>query len=796
MKKRNLDFPLYARLCDVWRQRFSSDSTNARERVSFLIRLFLDSPTPSLSSFDRWRDARKRVNPPKLPANRTLAQLLKLDDDLPDALDDDALLFVLHAYVAQTILAVLAAAFRLDDDSLNSLFGPSPFAWAAPLRDLLARDARDVAKINLCAVARLRDPFGDIYPQFFHANVRAALGEFYTPPELAAYLCARAARLRSLRSPCDSHNDPPTILDPACGAGVFLTAPLRDSIRRGDDPRVILDRLEGFDINPLAILMTKANLLSLALSPLADDPDALHDAIPPLVERRRSKRPDDPYAALPGVLLDSLTLGNPFERDAPLRAPRRYDLLVGNPPWLGWERLALEYRQETRALWEEFGLFTLSGKDARYGGGKKELAALVAHLCVARYLNPDGVFGFVLPRPLFQAGSSGAGFRLFGKGKPWEFAPLEIDDLSNFRLFEYVTTKPVVFFGAPNSPARYPFPVRRWRMPPPGERLDADAAPEWERFSRAFDSAIFDEGSAEPIRDEPGAPLLFRFAPRADVLDDPLAREIDSLVESLMTPDRKSGYRAQLGANAAGSVGVFWFDAQTARCDGDVAIARNLGDRGKRKVESVEARLETELLFPMLHWRDLGAYRYDSPSTLALIPQDPQKRRGYSPETMRERFPLALAYLERFEDELRGRAAYRRYQASAPFWSLYNVDAATFAPYKVAWRRMDYELTAALVAPDPDSGRPIVPQETLVFTPVASLDEGDYLAALLNSAHARRLALAVSVPQTLGFGSPKLLDSLRPPLFDPRNPLCVRLAALGKEKRLDALRNDSRQKTR
>ncbi|MGN0910678.1 MAG: N-6 DNA methylase, partial [Thermoguttaceae bacterium] len=594
MKKRNLDFPLYARLCDVWRQRFSSDSTNARERVSFLIRLFLDSPNPSLSSFDRWRDARKRVNPPKLPANRTLAQLLKLDDDLPDALDDDALLFVLHAYVAQTILAVLAAAFRLDDDSLNSLFGPSPFAWAAPLRDLLARDARDVAKINLCAVARLRDPFGDIYPQFFHANVRAALGEFYTPPELAAYLCARADRLRRPRSPSCAL---PTILDPACGAGVFLTAPMRDAIQRGDDPRELLDRLEGFDINPLAILMTKANLLSLALSPLADDPDALPDAISTLVEDRRSKRPDDPYAALPGVLLDSLTLRNPFEPDAPPRDPRRFDLLVGNPPWLGWERLAEEYRQETRALWEEFGLFSLSGREVRYGGCKKELAALVAHLCVARYLKSDGVFALVLPRPLFQSGSSGAGFRLFGKGKAWEFAPLEIDDLSNFRLFEYVTTKPVVFFGAPNSPARYPFPVRRWRVPTPGERLDAGDAPEWERFSRAFDSAIFDEGAAEPIRDEPGAPLLFRFAPRADVLDDPLAREIDSLVESLMTPDRKSGYRAQLGANAAGSVGVFWFDAQTARCDGDVAIARNLGDRGKRKVESVEARLETELLF-------------------------------------------------------------------------------------------------------------------------------------------------------------------------------------------------------
>ncbi|MGN1199118.1 MAG: hypothetical protein ACI4SW_00560, partial [Thermoguttaceae bacterium] len=196
MKKRNLDFPLYARLCDVWRQRFSSDSQNARERVSFLIRLFLDSPHVSLSPFALWLDARKRVNPPKLPPNRTLAQLLKLDDDLPDAIRDDALLFVLHAYVAQTILAVLAAAFQLDDDDLATLFGPSPFNWSAPLRAMLAHDAQDVAKINLCAVARLRDPFGDIYPQFFHANVRAALGEFYTPPELAACVCARAMRLR------------------------------------------------------------------------------------------------------------------------------------------------------------------------------------------------------------------------------------------------------------------------------------------------------------------------------------------------------------------------------------------------------------------------------------------------------------------------------------------------------------------------------------------------------------------------------------------------------------------------
>ncbi|MBS7336594.1 MAG: hypothetical protein KIG81_01900, partial [Thermoguttaceae bacterium] len=138
MKKRNLDFPLYARLCDVWRQRFSSDSQNARERVSFLIRLFLDSPKDSLSPFALWLDARKRVNPPKLPPNRTLAQLLKLDDDLPDAIRDDALLFVLHAYVAQTILAVVAPAVPLDDAAHAPPVGPAPLKRAAPLPAMVA----------------------------------------------------------------------------------------------------------------------------------------------------------------------------------------------------------------------------------------------------------------------------------------------------------------------------------------------------------------------------------------------------------------------------------------------------------------------------------------------------------------------------------------------------------------------------------------------------------------------------------------------------------------------------------
>ena len=40
---------------------------------------------------------------------------------------------------------------------------------------------------------------------------------------------------------------------------------------------------------------------------------------------------------------------------------------------------------------------------------------------------------------------------------------------------------------------------------------------------------------------------------------------------------------------------------------------------------------------------------------------------------MRERYPRTLEYLERFHELLTSRAAYRRYQASGPFYSMYNV---------------------------------------------------------------------------------------------------------------------------
>lgn len=50
----------------------------------------------------------------------------------------------------------------------------------------------------------------------------------------------------------------------------------------------------------------------------------------------------------------------------------KFDFVAGNPPWVNWESLPENYRNGTKEMWKDYKLFTLSGMEARLGGGKKD----------------------------------------------------------------------------------------------------------------------------------------------------------------------------------------------------------------------------------------------------------------------------------------------------------------------------------------------------------------------------------------------------------------------------------------
>lgn len=87
----------------------------------------------------------------------------------------------------------------------------------------------------------------------------------------------------------------------------------------------------------------------------------------------------------------------------------RFDIIVGNPPWVDWKSLPSGYRERVKGLCISRKLF--SG-DRLTGGINLNICALIANIAAQNWLKEDGVIGFLMPEPLvFQP--SYEGFRNF-----------------------------------------------------------------------------------------------------------------------------------------------------------------------------------------------------------------------------------------------------------------------------------------------------------------------------------------------------------------------------------------------
>jgi len=634
------------------------------------------------------------------------------------------------------------------------------------------------------------DLLAGLYHRLVPRAVRHALGEYYTPGWLVGLVLDAAGYPQLGRR----------VLDPTCGTGAFLV----EAIRRlrghvGGGPAEpcshvgstsapeILEAVAGLDANPLAVVLARLNLLVAAA-----------DLLPP----------GGPIT-LPVERADVVFDG----RDA---APQ-YDYVVGNPPWIAWDNLPEAYRRTAQPLWQRYGLFSLSGRQARHGGSKKDLAMLVVYKAAERYLRRGGRLAMLVPQTVFQTQGAGDGFRRFRLGQKGQWlAVVEVHDLVAVRPFAAAnwTAALVLEKGCATS---YPVPYVRW--------VRTDAADSKRLVPRAPEATSGRSAETLPTcRDPIAGPQGCAIGPalRGSMLEawpiDPQnprsawllwpaawsSQKTTHPVKDLIGP---SDYQAHLGANTGGANGVYWMalvagpeaeerleaPGEPSACRGvDVhrgvpktVRVRNLAGCGKRATPAGEHQIEAELLYPLLRWGDIERFAA-RPSAYLLLAQDPLRRSGIEQELLRARYPCAYSYLGGLRELLESRAAYRRYQARGPFYAMYDVGPYTLAPWKVVWRRMDRQIRAAVVGPweDPVLGwRPVVPQETCVLVAVESEEEGDYVCAVLNSAVVGFLAQAHSVPGGKGFGSPGMLQYLNLRRFDPQRAEHRRLAALGRKAR-------------
>lgn len=428
------------------------------------------------------------------------------------------------------------------------------------------------------------------------------------------------------------------------------------------------------------------------------------------------------------------------------------DFVAGNPPWVNWENLPEEYRNKMKPLWQEYGLFTLSGSAGRLGGGKKDLSMLFVYSGVDRFLRNGGKLGFVITQSVFKTQGAGDGFRRlrFARDSRTTYLkPLAVADLSAIQVFEGATNRTAVFVCEKQRESfQYPVSYGIWRGP---SRISQDVS-----FAEARSLVNVLRVAALPVDPEqPNSPWLT--APR-------------QALRGILKVVGKSPYEAYAGC-CTWLNGVYWIRILDRLPNGELLI-ENLFDVGKLKVEHVQTVIEPDLVYPLLRGRDVKRWHAE-PSAHIILAQDPVTRTGIREAVMKVKYPQTYAYLKRFEGDpkkpergtLRGRSGYRQYyKPTDPFYSMYNVGEYTLAEWKVVWREQSSFFQAGFS--EPKGGRVQLPDHKLMLVPCRTETEGHYLTSMLNS---RPSLLAVTSYVLSTSTSTHVLENVRVPKFDGDN---------------------------
>jgi len=438
----------------------------------------------------------------------------------------------------------------------------------------------------------------------------------------------------------------------------------------------------------------------------------------------------------------------------------KFDMVVGNPPWVNWESLPQEYRNSTSHLWQDYDLFTHKGLRARLGSAKDDISVLMTYVAIDRYLRNDGRLCFVITQSLFKTVGGGEGFRRFRLGeKGIPFRVLHVDDMVELQPFEGATNRTAVFVCRKDKPTTYPVPYSLWRKKEKGRiLLDLTLDEVKEKTRQRYLQARSIDGS----------------------IQGPWVTAKPKALDALGKIVGNAPYQAREGVNTGGANGVLWIET-IERKDNHLVI-ENQNTIGQKQVSAHVGEVEEELVFPLLRGRDISRWHAE-PSLEILLTHDlSDPAKAIQPKTMQRDYDRTLDFLKNFEGILMNRALYKKYlqNQGVPFWGIYNIGPYTFAPYKVVWKEQSKEFQCAVIstAKVGNQEKIIVPDHKLMLVPFDGKSEAHFVTACLNSLICRFLVMAYAVSTQQ---STHILNNIAIPQYDQSNHIHQDLSRLSQQ---------------
>ncbi|MEM5883132.1 MAG: N-6 DNA methylase [Candidatus Aenigmatarchaeota archaeon] len=239
-----------------------------------------------------------------------------------------------------------------------------------------------------------------------------------------------------------------------------------------------------------------------------------------------------------------------------------------------------------------------------------------------------------------------------------------------------------------------------------------------------------------------------------------------------------SEYEAHAGVYT-GADAIFWVNIILKQTSG--FLVRNVGETAKMKIKKVEKLVEPDFIFPLIRGRNHKKWFAKNEGYILL----PVKPNGeiLSEKELKVNYPKTYSYFLEFSKELKSRAAYRQLfsKSNKPFYSVLNSENAV-ALYKVAWKHIAGKISGkalfeCAVIPE-EKGKPIIPTHGIINIPCKSENEAHYICGILNSSFSSLVVAAYGLEVHLTTDIPK---NVYIPKFDLKNKIHLKISELSKK---------------
>jgi hypothetical protein len=665
---------------------------------------------------------------------------------------------------------------------------------------------------------RVEDLFKRLYQNLVPRDIRHSIGEYFTPDWLAELVLDEVGY---------DGNPDRRVLDPACGSGTFIVQSIRRIREYAEEHFVdqrellmkITNNVRGIDLNPLAVLASKANYL-IALSDLLryrpmegmDLPIFLADSIS--VVQRVTPYGEDEFELqtnegafwvtkevidknilhpVLSIISEGVKVGlsrQQFElalsKDIPLRKDsiqslaRLYDKLLKLEK-LGKNRIWTSLLKNSFSPmligkfdyvignppwinWENLPEFYRNSTKQLWetynligrGSFKRDISMLFVARCFDLYVAETGKLSFLVPFTGFKS-AAGAGFR------SWLANKTEVD-----RIHDLVELYP--FEGAVNrtsllviqrGKSAFPIQAVTWHNPSSkGMNLES-------QLKDVKRATLQNRAILAPIEEgKPQTPWML------------ISQHAYASLKSVLGP---SIYSAQEGINTRGANGIFFIEPLKEM--GELVMVKNKPDESRIRYIEKTGLVEQELVFPLLRGYNVKRW-YCSCAEYILVPYNTESGTILSLDLLKREYPKAYLFFRNFEKELTARTHYgKAITGNFPFYTLFQVNQQTFARHKVVWKEIAGKIsgkgmfTASVVEPDSSpSNKIVIPDHKLMFVPCDSNVEAHFLASILNSSLVRLVVMSYTIETAM---STHILEHVRVPKFNPNNRNHTELSTLG-----------------